>query len=202
MRNLVVWSGGCDSTLVLHNLAKLSSKDSPVIAISVDWKEKLDSMKVLKEKEARNNYLTYAKQKGFHIKNYTVTLSSTLGIKASGYTQVCLWFCAIMPFIENGDKIYFGYHRGDGFWGCSSNIHYAFEQLSCIRSLKKVEIKYPLAADSKCEVLKKLFALKIPRKCFWWCESPVKKRNGIVMCGKCNPCITHKLALYERKIRK
>jgi len=202
MRNIVVWSGGYDSTLVLHNLAKASSKENSVIALYVDWKGKLNSLKVIKEKEVMKNYLAYAKQKGFHIKFHTVTFSSTLGIYGYGHTQACLWVCAVMPFIETGDRVYFGYHERDRFWSCNSQVYHAFENMFYIRSLKDVKIVYPLEYKSKCEVLQEINKLKIPKKCFWTCENPVRKGKNIVKCGNCDPCINHRLALYERKIRR
>jgi len=59
-KKLIVWSGGLDSTLLLHTLAKESSKENPVEAFSFDvyFVEKL---KTVKEKEARENYLKFAK---------------------------------------------------------------------------------------------------------------------------------------------
>ena len=201
MRNIVVWSGGCDSTLVLHNLAKLSSKESPVIAISIDWKVKLHPKKVIKEKEVRKNYLVYAKRKGYHIKNYTVTISSALDVEASGHGQLCLWICAILPFIKSNDNVHFGYHEGDTCWSGYTQVYRIFENICFLRNLTNVSVKYPLEYKSKNDILQELDTLKIPKKCFWWCEDPISRGKNIRMCGKCNPCITHKLALYERKIR-
>jgi len=197
MVDIVIWSGGYDSTLILDQLC--SSGDKNVWAFSINW-GMLNSLKCEKEKEVRENYKNYAERKGYSFCYQTITVESNMGAGTFGNPQALAWLSFIAPYLPKESRIHFGYHMADCFW---CNVHYAEKAIKnlCAIGERKVIMKYPLRYSSKWEIVEDCKKRGIPNSCIWSCERPVKKRNKILTCGSCNPCINLKLSTYEKEIR-
>jgi len=198
---LVVWSGGLDSTFLLTKIAEeFSSKKFPVLAYSfvTDF---LNSNKVIMENRARKNYLRWAKKRGFHIdyKEVSITFST---IPNKGWAQGLSWFSFIIPFIPNDCDVYFGYIQGDSIWLAVNYFHEAYKNLSYVGDKKNTKLCYPFSYKKKWEIVKEVVDYGIPKKCFWTCEEPEKKKGKIKKCGKCEPCRTLQAAKLEFDLRK
>ena len=194
MKIIVLWSGDCDSTLILNNLAKNSSKQNPIYALTViNNQVKQQNM----EKIVRKNYLEYAKSKSYHIKNIEIIYECRGGFNyGDGLVQPLLWVCGILPFLSDGDELNFGYIKDDCFW------HYKELFIDGIASLLKlkhtgIDVKFPLEWKSKSHVIRKLKRQKI-YKYTWYCEEPKDGKS----CGVCTKCISVKLADYKIRLER
>lgn len=199
MPNIVVWSGGSDSTLVLDTLARHSTKDYPVWAYSVVW-DQLDDLKVEQEQKSRKNYLEYAKKHNYFIEHRELRVNSNMGACDLGNAQMLAWIGFLFPYFPSGSDVYFGYIKKDDSWKDFHNLFTVTNLLSEIGS-RSIVIKTPLQWKNKYEVLQELKDRHIPSNCIWSCEKPIKKNNKIIACKTCDPCITRKLAKYEAVLR-
>lgn len=198
--HVVVWSGGMDSTLVLDRVCSANS-DRCIWAFTINW-DMLCDLKVKKEKEARRNYLSYAKKKGYNIAHRTITVTANCGAPDLGLAQCLAWFSYVIPYLPKKSKLYLGYHNADDFWEqafCSAS---KYVSAAAAIGNRKITLKYPLSFMSKCEILEEFKSRRIPLSCFWTCENPKRRGKKIVSCGKCIPCIKLKTAKYESKLRK
>lgn len=202
MKNkVVIWSGGLDSTVLLTEIAKkYSTNKTPVYAISI-ISDAIDKFKTEKESEARNRYLEWATKNNLYIKYNEIHVSCKMQPHARGWTQAMLWLCYAYPFIQDNSDVYFGYILGDRVWLAVNSILNIVKELNYINH-KKVKFQYPFAYVKKWEILDKFLKYKIPTKCVWTCELPIKNKNKIVSCKKCEPCITLKAAYLELCERK
>lgn len=189
---LVVWSGGCDSTLVLHDVAK---EQGGARALSVRH------FQVLAAEEsaaARGKLLARFKKMGLNIEHSTVKVdqedSWVQGYHCDGgLAQPILWLSMAVSYLTEDEDLYFGYHKGDDFWTFSFPFADAFRALQKVRG-GKGKLRYPLEHLHKADILKRLQALGLYRDC-WYCETPRRKPGK--RCGKCRPCITHRTALWQ-----
>lgn len=199
--NVVVWSGGLDSTLVLDQLCSSSNTIKQCIwAFTVNW-GMLDDLKVKKEREVRKKYLSYAKKRGYNIAHQTITVKANMGVDHLGCAQGLAWFSYVIPYLPKNSILYLGYHATDEFWEYDTEFDNYVKAAAAI-SNRKITLSYPLKYMSKCSILEEFKLRKIPLSCVWTCEHPKKRSNKIVSCGKCNPCISLRSAVYESKLRK
>jgi len=196
--NVVVWSGGMDSTLVLDKVCS-SNPDKYIWAYTINW-NMLNDLKVKKEKEARKNYLSYAKKKGYDIAHRTITVKANMGAPDLGQAQCLAWFSYIIPYLPERSRLYLGYHSGDNFWKRVDEVD-NYVRAATVIGNREVVLEYPLQFMSKCAVLEEFRSRRIPESCFWTCENPTKNLCT-PSCGKCFPCISLKTAKYESKLRK
>jgi 7-cyano-7-deazaguanine synthase in queuosine biosynthesis len=194
--DIVVWSGGMDSTLVLD---KLCSSGKSIWAFSVVW-DLLDELKTEQEKKARKNYLEYAKGKGYNISYYEINITANMGAEHLGLPQLLGWCSFLIPYLPKESNLYFGYHDGDEFWEFALATRYFMDWATYIGE-RKVKLEYPLKNMRKYQILEEFRKRGIPFDCGWTCETPVLRRKKIFKCGKCGPCIALKLAECEAKLR-
>lgn len=200
-QKLVIWSGGLDSTTLLNDLAKNSSKDNPILALSFET-HFLNERKVIKEREVRKNYLRYAKKKRYHIDNRLVKVSSDMDVSHKGWPQQVFWISFVLPYVPDDCDVHFGFVQGDCVWMAVSNFYTIFTEFKYIGDRKKAELHFPFAYKEKWEVLKEYREAKIPHNCFWTCENPRKRGSKIQACGKCDPCIHLHMAKKELECRE
>jgi len=196
--NVVIWSGGWDSTLVLDRLCS-ANPDRLVWAHSINW-DMLAHEKVTKEKVARKNYLKYAKAKGYNISHRTITVSADMGGQALGYAQGLAWISFMIPYLPMNSIVHLGYYNADGFWEYEDKFNKYVKAAGKIGE-KKIELKYPLRYMSKCDIIEEVKSRHIPMSCIWTCENP-KGKKIIHACGKCRPCRKLKTAEYESSLNK
>ena len=187
--DIVVWSGGLDSTLVLD---RLCSSGKEVWAFSVIW-DMIDGLKTKQERIARKNYLKFAKEKGYIISYREVFIRANMGADHLGCAQALAWLSFLTSYLPEKSNLYFGYHKGDEFWGSISFLKH-FIKYVCILGERKVKVLYPLQYLRKHNILREIKECRIPLSCVWTCEHPISRRGKVICCGKCGPCITLRTA--------
>ena len=91
MKALVCWSGGCDSTLLLHELARVHGTPSnPIRAISIVSTQVTAGKK---EKGARDRLMRTFRKEGLHVELSELELRtlSGSGLEVHGLPQAILW---------------------------------------------------------------------------------------------------------------
>jgi len=197
---LVVWSGGRDSTLLLTETAyEFSTEKYSIIAYSfvMDF---LNDNKIKAERKARDNYLKWARKAGYNIEHREISVSFSKNPLDQGWAQGLSWFSFIVPFIPNNSDVYFGYVQGDGIWLAVNRFHDAYYYLKFIGDKKDTMIHFPYAIKKKWEIIAGLQNYGVPEDCVWTCEVPIKRKNKILPCGKCNPCKTLQVAKFQLKL--
>ena len=117
MRRIVIWSGGMDSSALLHYLATKHSPNEDIYAVSVDAHPQLHKGMLCKQREARTNYLKWARKQHLNIKDYTIKVETDLEARhkegETGLVQPMLWISHILPYINDGMKIWAGSVEND-----------------------------------------------------------------------------------------
>lgn len=185
-RNVVIWSGGADSTYILDHYAGVSSEDYPVVALSVTKHSHLRKEQLKVQNEVQARYLEHAKKKGYHIKHEKVSVQGDFLMHAdskNGMAQPLLWFAYLLSCAEDSDVIHLGYIKGDSFWHNRSVFENAFNSL-CILKGVKATLNYPCEWDEKVTILEKLKKANVPNNCWWSCDQP-EDGKACKVCGKC-----------------
>lgn len=194
---VVVWSGGADSTMLLVDKAQSSSKKNPVIALTIDAHHQLDVKQSASQRAAQKRFLAWAKKDGLHIKHARITVSVVSGAAwVNDGGQVLLWLAHLGPYFPERCQVYFGYIKRDSFW----QICHEAEQV--LKTMEKVagsdwKLEYPYKGSTKGRVLECLRTWKVPSNCWWTCEHP--KKVGVA-CGSCNKCKERAEGRREMKV--
>lgn len=115
--DVVIWSGGYDSTLLLNRLC--SSGENNVWAFSIDW-DMIDDNKRVMEKRVRSRYKRLFESRGHHFSYRTIQVTSDMSSSAGNIPQALMWLGVVLPYLPSVSNLYFGYHRGDDFLVISS----------------------------------------------------------------------------------
>lgn len=192
---LVCWSGGCDSTLILLDLATKATHENPVKALSISH------MQIPAAKEsrlARQKIKKWIKAKGYPVIYQEVVINHTSGFdiedskltgkdvmfmanRGTGLFQPALWIPMAAMYMGPDDDAYFGYIQGDCLWHYKAEVSHIFNYLRDIMS-KRGNIKFPLEWTDKKEVVERLHKLGVLEFCHS-CESMTQ-----AWCGHCTPC--------------
>jgi 7-cyano-7-deazaguanine synthase in queuosine biosynthesis len=211
----VVWSGGADSTLVLHQLIKLhynpyNTVPSRVIHTIYLDHHQLHDTKKKQELAARKKILQKFEALGHNIRDHIVTVTTdedTYHHRNVGDIQSYLWLTTLLPYVSKNANMYMGIIREDD---AKTNIH-LFKKIvraSNIILNFDVQLEFPLHYHYKHEVISELYAADLYDD-VWFCETPSEDET---QCGKCSPCLDHQMALvylaneskkwaYERSIK-
>ena len=196
---LVCWSGGCDSTLVLYDLAQKASIEDPVRAVSFD----VSQIFMRKEQAlARKRVLAWMKKKGFHIEHFELTLDSgskgDYGLHNHGNPQAVLWLLATQALKKHED-LYMGFIRRDSWWRDYASWHSVFATLQNVAE-RKGKLYTPLCDVNKHKVVARLREIGL-LDLTWWCAAddlPKNKRRR-EPCGSCSSCIDHETAVWQHE---
>lgn len=200
-RQVVVWSGGADSTCLLQYYAKYSSKEKPVTAITIDGYPQISKGQLECQRFAQKRYLRFAKKEGLFIEHLKIKVeaSSECAIESgkNRSVQPVMWLSAIMPFVNDGDTVCFSYIHKDGIWKSKAEFEKAFYSLC---KLKGVDAKLEFSLDEwrKYQVLNYLKEEGITHNMWWACERPIRKKP----CGVCYKCCEIKMAGIEFEMEK
>ncbi len=198
-RNVLLYSGGCDSTLILHSLLDAyPEKEVYTVAIRYPWllKEKYES-----ERKTRYNYIKHLTERGCKIDHSEFDVTQTgfdflandeddkgLSAVAGGSPQAVAWLSLISIYLSRGDKLYYG------ILGSDSNARYIDYYREGMKYILytldrdgEVELRTPLHHKTKDYVLRQLLIRDI-YKYTWYCETPEEVRTP---CHCCHPCQTH-----------
>ena len=203
-RNVVLWSGGLDSTVVLYDLLCNATQYYPVYAVTVQNYPQIHKPLLLQQKKARKNFLKKYSKFNDRVKVHEIALTVTDGmdIGGSGHPQAAFWLMAIVNFLQEGDTLYAGYIRGDDFWHIKTEYTQAFNSALAIRDLKgKVELSFPKEYWDKWRVLDHANKSKIPKSCYWFCEDPKVTKNKVVACRNCACCLSQAQAELVLKLK-
>jgi 7-cyano-7-deazaguanine synthase in queuosine biosynthesis len=188
--SLVCWSGGLDSTLVLHKLAaehrdgtlyhpcgvRALTIRHPQIAV---YRPAADAARAaLKEKFRRA---------GLIISYLDVSFKQ----------EALLWLTTAVNYLERDESLHTGYIRGDDYWHKADRFGAVFDSLQALAG-RTGKMFHPLEWESKADVIRQTKELDLYRHC-WWCEecSPKVVRGRAKPCGKCKSCLTNDTALWQ-----
>lgn len=189
MSYLVAWSGGADSTWVLHHYAGRSSEDYPIRVLSIDSHRHLSKPFMKAQRVARKNYLDLSKKRGYHIQYEKITVGGNWhwGKQPDsfrhGSAQPLIWLSALVQAANDGDIVLMGYIQGDVFWHIKDMFE---ESLIALCKLKgvNVTIEYPVEYDYKADILRRLKKDRVPESCWFSCEDTEDGKP----CGSCVNC--------------
>lgn len=216
--SLVCWSGGADSTLVLHDLLREQEKAKAKKRSRRERTDGLERKLLNKEKpsdvtdvrtisirhlqlgankeqfEARKRIREILRKRGLRFRRVEISFRHKGGfhVKPRGLTQAMVWMSIALPYLRNGEKLHIGYIAGDGVWAYWSHLRQVFDSGASVLGLANVDLETPLYGVRKAEVLHRLRRARLIRAT-WTCENPKDGRA----CGECLPCKRRALALYE-----
>jgi len=185
----VLWSGGYDSTALLHALA-CQYPDKQIYAVSVitytgSRKTDNECRKKLKEKFKMFKNIEYK----------SIVIKPFMG-SGAGLGQACLWLTALGNLVFGSDRaICFGYIREDDIWHYMKNFRAVFNNLKVVAMAENVSLCFPLEWRTKAEVIAYCERMGFADLCNC-CE---RADNG-GRCGYCKDC--EKLDFYEWKKKK
>ncbi len=201
---MILWSGGCDSTLVLHDAlvearccAEKHAWSWPVVTLAIAQ----DGVAANAEnRAARVRIRRELRSRGFAWRHLEVTVGVDGGevlFFGGGVCQPQLWVSLAHSYLGSSEDLITGWHSGDHVWEYIASIRTAFDALQSVGG-KKGKIVTPLSYDTKAQIIERLRAADL-YDLTWWCERPTDgaKCNGR---AACLPCRTHALALHELEI--
>lgn len=195
----IMWSGGCDSPLLLYEALEIYGSDR-VVAISYKYPW-LDENKYQTEKLHRESFKANMKlcgEKFGNIRHMELTISETIcsGNRAftnnSGLPQAVAWMLGVPMYATENSYIYSGAIRSDDLSLHLEGYHEMFRGISKTLD-KKIYLREPYLYLTKSQVIDKLLQYGLYEST-WFCEIP--KDIG-TPCYECNPCRTHIAALTE-----
>jgi 7-cyano-7-deazaguanine synthase in queuosine biosynthesis len=188
--SVVLWSGGCDSTLVLYDLMKEQYDKREFAKIKVVSIVHNQVNAAAESRRARKQILKWFKKKGWGTPyHYEVTIDGCNADKGRGLTQPPIWLSMGMLHTAKDEDLYCGYIKTDCIWHYVGFLHQAFNNLQGLLG-KSGTLQMPLEWETKAGVIKRLKEAGL-YDLTWYCEQP--KRGA--KCGDCEPCITHEMGL-------
>ena len=212
--SLVCWSGGCDSTLILHDLAKAAStfhpgtdQGKPVRAISLNYSQVPAHAE---QSRARKKILEWFKARGYPVDHTEISIDTNNGLEYHGNPQATMWLLA-QQALHVDEHLYSGYHRGDDFWHDGHHLTAAFDHLQKL-GLRNGQWVFLLASEHKYQIIDRLKKTGDPGRpemslynLCWWCADLQSFNDDAKIrsepCGRYQSCITHNLALQECAMR-
>jgi len=183
-RYIVAWSGGLDSTALLHWYATTSSEAYQVVAVSVIGHPNLNKFQLSLQNKAQARFLKYAKSKGYHIEHRKIKIGGS-GIwdgPSDGTGQPILWALAIAASLRDNDTVLMGYICKDDFWHYKHQFLKLFNAICEFKGVKAT-IEFPFEWVEKAEVIDKI--AKVPKNCWFSCD----RTNNNKPCGICKKCL-------------
>ena len=186
---LVLWSGGLDSTaIILHYL----KKNIPFETVYMNLENNSD--KVREEKRTRKKIMK-ALEHHYKVKitDYEIKLATpNFKYDKPLAAQPLLWMFGIMQSIHGKyDNVNLGYLREDCFWHIKHNFEEAYWHLKRVldNNFEKLPLlHYPLEWHTKNGVIDQYYSDEIGKYIFpmiWVCEHVTEPS---IQCGKCAPC--------------
>lgn len=199
--SLLLWSGGCDSTLILIDMLRstknrsqfLSLRDNRIRTIAINHPQVAG---VEHNKEARKRMFPLLRKRfGWHPDWHSevdITHDANAAIvPTGGIIQPALWVLYAIPYLEHDEDLYAGYIRSDDVWHHRDEFIQAFDGLQRLTN-RIGKLIFPLEWKSKADVihyLRKERFIKHP----WYCELPV----GNSPCKHCASCMVHLTAVWQ-----
>ncbi len=192
--NVVVFSGGLDSTLILVDLLEKGIKPK---LLTFRCEQFGTNQHFLSEVAAQEKILEFlAKKYDYEPQRDYIKLDGEMinwnGSEPSLFQQP---FMASMVSLcgRSNSCFHFGYHKGDDFWNWSHNILAAQEHLLAVVGQKNIMFSYPLQFLTKADIIRNLNYRHFPIELCTFCYSPTYKGR----CGHCVACQTYEKATSE-----
>ena len=172
---VVLWSGGFDSTLILHDLI---TKGIIPFALTVTH---INNLLINKEKESRDKL---EKRLGeFDRKEYICgKATDTVADFTRDY-----WLTELFNYMPDNSNVYMGIHMLDviGRKPVRKEFDDFIADFESKAQQKEINVKLelPLEHMYKDDILEKMWELGLFTDC-WNCEGP----QGLLPCGECMPC--------------
>lgn len=181
MTQVVLWSGGMDSTLLLRGKA-LEFPNDTINALTITSVSNSEGQAKAEKKTRKELVKKLPKNISYHEVEVKTSFSS-------GTWQMPVWLGYLVPHINNKDIVSVGYLASDGFdfWHSRENLLNAFKAHMKLMGHDKAELQFPYQAYTKGWVIQRLKDAKLLRSC-WYCGAPKKGKP----CGKCMKCIAFK----------
>ena len=188
-RNVIIWSGGVDSTAILYIAGMFSTKTNPVITISV--KEHFRCSKSLYQAQtaARKRYLRFAKKLGHFIEPYEISVGGN-AIGNLDLREYHCWASMLPLYFKPGDIVSWGYKKHEEPEGFHKHLQIfnKFVAIECYCDLEDddtpIEHIYPLRDIDDVQLINMMKQFNIPVDCIHCCAE-VKNRK---VCGNCCKC--------------
>lgn len=198
-RHVLLYSGGCDSTLILYDLCE-AFKGSVIYTISMNFPW-LHEIKYKTEEEYRLKFLKFLKSQGHTIipleinvyhkyyPEFDEEIDKFLFTVQEG-TQAVAWITNACTFLENRDKLYFGLTAHDSHATSLPYLQNVIDQMA-LATHRSFTLRTPLDRIDKHYIISRLFDKEIYQYA-WFCETPNEVGKP---CLNCQPCIRHITAL-------
>ena len=211
--NIVVYSGGCDSTLVLYEVCERAKKlGKRVYVLCIESADCDTPAKHYMEERARDTFIEYMRKRGVDIQKFQFNASLDIPddydfyeSRNGGNPQATMWLSAITylsGYTLKGWNVYMGYVSGDSTIRSIGDINNAFYYIKEVNlGCNNIDIVLPLQFRAKPWILEELHKHNI-YKFTWYCEDP---HDGVIKngeknykpCNECHSCRTHIMALKE-----
>lgn len=188
---LLLWSGGCDSTLVLANELRRKDRTSETIRTLSITMPQLNHNK--EQWRARKAIIAHYKKRKIFWPHVEVEIRKDYPCGFENFVQMsghpmAIMFGIAMPYLDTNEDLCLSLIKSDNAIHWLTHIENAFEDLQKA-SFRTGKLNIPLEWHTKARVIHDLKKHRLLNKT-WWCESPHRGR----MCGECQPCMTHKTA--------
>ncbi len=195
---LVLFSGGMDSTYMLHQLLKEGDVDTLYI------KAGQAPDKVAKELIARKKIIwLLEKITGNRVRRDLETEMGQLfcGMPDHSWSQPAMWMTGALHHIDGNkhSQLAIGYVSDDGIVSRLHNLQRAWHHLQKFsKHSKPAPVKFPQHTTTKQTIMKMIDERLWEH--IWVCELPHDVNGVTVACGCCVPCLTQhgQLAIYKQ----
>lgn len=198
-KHYLMWSGGCDSTLLLYELIDAYGAEN-VYAYSYNYpwltENKRNSEFYHRELFKSKMRLKGSKYSDFNHIQIDVTQKALNGRERypsnQGFAQAIAWCFSLPMYVENDDYVYTGAIKVDQLTVKLEEYH---KMLNGIEGtlMRNIHFREPYITFSKRDIIERLIKYDIYDST-WFCEMPSEDN---IPCGKCVPCLTHKEGLIE-----
>ncbi|HEX3456844.1 MAG TPA: hypothetical protein VHR97_02725 [Candidatus Baltobacteraceae bacterium] len=205
MSQLVLWSGGCDSTLVLYEALQAGywqwhaggKSFTTVRAISISYGAVPCNAE---QRRARDRIKAIFEEKKLVFDHIEVTVSfeGAWPQRGSdgGAIQSQLWLATAAPYLLDKEDLAISWIDGE-----CNNVEAATTAFNALQQLngKTGKLVTPLWKRYKTDVVDRLKSLELLDAC-WWCENAADTLKTPALdqpCGHCKKCIDHAAALWK-----
>lgn len=194
---LILWSGGCDSTLLLteallagHEVRTISINDDLQIAASKRQRIARDILTPIIAKRCNQRWLRgelkFPHAKGFYW---------STGEEDDRNPQATLWATIAGLFVHTKELATVAWIENDGSVKDLVKLQEIYKRITLMLGKNVSGLYSPYEHVSKIGILQRLRELRVSTKYMWWCQ----KQDYITQQPHCtcNSCVIHRMALTE-----
>lgn len=185
----ILWSGGTDSTLLLHDLATKAKQDGHNINAYTIHHPQIPNSHLEQHQKQTLKQLSWIGLN--NINHHHITINTTLDIQQNGIPQAAIWIGTIPPYLAITENLNIAYIKEDDIWHYRNYIHDAFNNLQILLGHTGT-LTTPYEWTPKHEILQRIKQLKLTT---WTCETTPKTLTH-KPCNHCQPCKKQRTAQY------